>query len=155
MKNIRLVQKGDVDDLKEVLNTIELFPSEMLDDMIADYFDNPESEDIWFTSIMKNKPIAIGYCAPEQMTKGTFNLYALGVRSDVQASGIGSQMMTFIETYLRNKGHRILIVDTSGTEAFEKTRKFYQKLNYTKEAVIRDFWEDGDDKVIFWKRIDR
>lgn len=36
-------------------------------------------------------------------------------------------------------------------EGIALTRKFYQQLGYEKEAVIRDFWDTGDDKVTFRK----
>jgi len=148
-----MVTKGDIKWLKQVLDSIELFPSEMLDEMISDYFENTESQEIWFTSLENGKPISIGYCAPEKLTEGTYNLYAIGVRNDLQSNGIGSKMIGFIEDYLRSNGHRVLIVDTSGTDDFKLTRKFYEKLGYNKEAVIRDFWKEGDDKVIFWKKL--
>ncbi len=148
-----MVKRDDVSDLKSVLDTIQLFPSEMLDGMIADYLDNPETEEIWFTETENKKPISVGYCAPEKLTDGTYNLYAIGVRSDIQSKGTGKRMMTFIEDYLRKKGRRILIVDTSGTDDFRLTRNFYEKLGYNKEAVIRDFWKEGDDKVIYWKKL--
>ncbi|MBK6785245.1 MAG: hypothetical protein IPG79_16970 [Saprospiraceae bacterium] len=85
MNEIRMVKRDDVSDLKSVLDTIQLFPSEMLDDMIADYLDNPETEEIWFTETENKKPISVGYCAPEKLTDGTYNLYAIGVRSDIQS----------------------------------------------------------------------
>ncbi|GFE52539.1 hypothetical protein So717_42920 [Roseobacter cerasinus] len=50
-------------------------------------------------------------------------------------------------------GYRLLIVDTSGTEAFDDTRRFYAKNSYATEAKIRGFWADGDDKIIFAKRL--
>lgn len=53
----------------------------------------------------------------------------MGVRNDIQASGIGSKMMAYIEKYLKDKGHRILIVDTSRTDDFRLTGKFYEKLD--------------------------
>jgi len=153
MNNIRKVVKDDIKGLKEVLNSIDLFPAEMLDDMIADYFENTETGDIWFTAIQDEKPVAIGYCVSEKLTEGTYNLYAIGIRSDLQGKGIGGAMMNYIEEELKSQGQRILIVETSGTEDFRLTRKFYENLNYTKEAVIRDFWSEGDDKVIFWKKL--
>lgn len=153
MTAIRMVTQSDIPDLKQVLDSIELFPSEMLDDMISDYFTNPESEEVWFTALENNKPISIGFCAPEKLTEGTYNLYAIGVRNDIQAKGVGSKMMAFIEDYLKDNGNRLLIVDTSGTDDFKLTRKFYEKLNYHQEAVIRDFWQEGDDKVTFWKKL--
>lgn len=148
-----MVNQKDLPYLKQVLDSIELFPSEMLDDMISDYFNNPETEDIWFTALENNRPISIGYCAPEKLTEGTYNLYAIGVSGAIQGKGMGRKMMHFIENHLKEKGGRILIVDTSGTADFKATRKFYEDLNYTKEAVIRDFWAEGDDKVVFWKRL--
>lgn len=153
MKEIRMIVKSDIPDLKKILNTIELFPSELLDEMIADYLNKPETEEIWFTETQNKKPISIGYCGPEKLTEGTYNLYAIGVRNDSQLKGTGSRMMSFIENYLKKIGKRILIVDTSGTDDYKLTRKFYEKLGYNKEAVIRDFWKEGDDKVIYWKRL--
>lgn len=150
---IRKVRKNDLPHLKDVLNSIELFPSEMLEDMISDFFNNPETEEIWFTATENDIPISIGYCAPEKLTEGTFNLYAIGVKSDIQGSGIGKKMMKHLEEQLKKEGHRILIVETSGTDDFELTRKFYENLEYSKEAVIRDFWKEGDDKVIYWKKL--
>ncbi len=153
MQEIRNVIKADIPSIKNILDTIELFPSEMLEDMMSNYFNNPETEDIWFTSIEDDEPIAFGFCAPEKLTDGTYNLYAIGIRADIQGKGIGKSMMAYIEQELKQKGHRILIVETSGTDDFEPTRKFYENLNFTKEAVIRDYWEEGDDKVIYWKKL--
>lgn len=153
MNKIRMVAKSDISDLKKVLNTIELFPSAMLDDMISDYLNNPKTEEIWFTETHKGKPISIAYCAPEQLAEGTYNLYAIGVKADTQSKGVGTRMMAFIENYLKVNGHRLLIVETSGTSDFELTRRFYEKLDYKQEAVIRNFWKDGDDKVIYSKKL--
>ena len=150
---IRKAKYSDIPHLKEVLNTIELFPAEMLEEMMADYLENQESQEIWLTAVENEIPIALTYCAPDKLTEGTFNLYAIGVKGDIQGKGIGAKLMTFLEKQLQAAGHRILIVDTSGTADFEFTRRFYEKLNYHKEAVIRDFWADGDDKVTYWKRL--
>ena len=150
---VRSIRKEDVEHLKTVLDSIDLFPSAMLEDMISDYLVNPNSNDLWFTAIDKDIPISIGFCAPEKMTEGTYNLYAIGVHKNLQGNGIGKVMMEYLENELKKNKHRILIVETSGTDDFELTRRFYEKLDYTKEATIRDFWSDGDDKVIYWKKL--
>lgn len=150
---IRKVQPQDLTGLKEVLDSSELFPSEYLDDMISEYFNNKDTEDIWFTYIDNNRPIALGYCAPEKLTNGTFNLYAIAVHKELQGQGIGKKMMNFIEKLLIDNGKRVLIVETSSIDHYTLTRKFYTKLGYRLEAVIKDFWNDGEDKVIFWKKL--
>lgn len=151
--DIRKVKKEDLIDLKTVLDSSELFPSELLDDMISSFLTDSASEDIWFTTLHEEKPISIGYCAPERMTEGTYNLYAIAVHKEHQGKGIGKEMMTYIEQLLTEKGHRILIVETSGKAEFELTRAFYHKCNYVQTAVIPEFYDAGDDKVVFWKKL--
>ncbi|GAA3519317.1 GNAT family N-acetyltransferase [Aquimarina addita] len=152
-RQIRNIEKTDIPELKKVLDSSELFPSYLLDDMISDYFNKESSTDIWFTTTEQGKPISIGYCAPERLTEGTYNLYAIAVQKENQAKGIGKQMMEYIENLLREKGNRILIVETSGKPEFELTREFYIKCNYIKQAVIPEFYDKNDDKVIFWKKL--
>lgn len=151
--NIRAVNQADLTSLKEVIDTSGLFPSELLDEMIADYLSNEETQDIWLTKIENNKPIAIAYCAPEKLTEGTYNLYLIAVHKNFQAQGFGKQIITHIERLLQSKGVRILLVETSGLPEFELTRKFYDNCGYNKEAVIRDFYRNGEDKVIFRKKL--
>ncbi|RNC87864.1 MAG: N-acetyltransferase [Winogradskyella sp.] len=150
---IRKIEKGDITELKKVLDSSELFPSYLLDDMISDYLNNKNSTDIWFTTIRHGKPISIVYCAPERLTNGTYNLYAIAVHKDQQGNGVGKKMMEYIENTLRENGNRILIVETSGKAEFELTRDFYIKCNYIKQAVIPEFYEEDDDKVVFWKKL--
>jgi len=152
-EKIRLVSQADLEQIKKILDSSELFPSEYLDEMISDYFNNQETEDIWFTYLDNKIPTAIGYCVPEKMTEGTYNLLAIGVLKESQGKGIASEMMKHIELLLKQKGGRILIVETSSANAQIAARNFYKKIGYTEEAVIRDFWKDGEDKIVFWKKL--
>lgn len=153
MKSIRKLIKADLDAIKSVIESTGLFPAELIDGMTSDYFSNPQTTDIWFTAKIDNKPIAIAYCAPERMTEGTYNLYLIAIHTDYQGKGLGSQIMEDIEDLLRGIGTRILIVETSGLDKFEQTRQFYNKRGYRREAVIREFYDKGDDKVVFWKKL--
>ncbi len=153
MNTIRNVQKKDLESLKAVIDSSELFPSEYLDGMIENYFENEDSDDIWLTVDGEKNPIAVAYCAPEQMTEGTYNLYLIAIHKSKQGQGIGAAIMEYVENLLREMNQRILIVETSGLPEFELTRKFYDKCNYTKEARIRDFYQEGDDKIVFWKKL--
>ena len=76
---IRAVTQSDTSSLKKVVDSCELFPFEYLDEMISDYFNNPDTQDIWFTHLDNNKQVAIRYCVPEKLTYRTYNLLAIGV----------------------------------------------------------------------------
>lgn len=150
---IRPITPADLQKLKAVIEASDLFPSEYLDDMVKDFFNNPNTNEIWLTTIVDGTPMSVACCAPEKMTEGTHNLYLIAVHSSLQGKGIGGALITHIEALLRKQGQRVLIVETSGLPAFERTRKFYHNYHYTQEAVIRDFYQEGEDKVVFWKKL--
>ena len=139
--------------IRAILHTIELFPPEMLEEMMTDYLHNPDTEQYWFVYEAQDSVLGFCYAAPEQLTDRTYNLLAIGVSADQQGKGIGSQLMRHAETELAAAAKRLLLVDTSGTADFAPVRKFYAGLGYVQESVIRDYWGEGDDKVVFWKRL--
>ena len=130
----------------------ELFPPELLDDMVAGYLEET-TRDIWFVAVVGGQVVGFGYCEPERMTSGTWNLLAIGILARYRGRGIGEAMMRYLEERLRTGGQRVLIVETMGTPAYARTRAFYRSNGYAEEARIREFYEPGGDKIVFWKHL--
>ncbi len=149
---IRSITREDIAPLKKVIEAHDLFPADMLDEMISDYFQGKNESELWFT-YEEERAIAIAYCAPEKMTEGTWNLYLIAVHPDYQGRGIGTAMVQYVEQKLAARGERILLVETSGLDGFEDTRAFYRKCGYEEEARIREFYQPGEDKIIFRKSL--
>jgi ribosomal protein S18 acetylase RimI-like enzyme len=149
---IRPVVLKDIPALKRIVDAT-LFPAEMLDSMIAPYFADRKSSDIWFTCLRDGAPIAVAFCEAERMTAGTWNLLAIGVEPEHQGKGIGAEMMKHLEAELAGRGERLLIVETSGLPEYDRTRRFYRRLGYIEEARIREFYAAGEDKIVFWKSL--
>ena len=55
------------------------------------------------------------------------------------------------EKVLENRG-RLLVVETSAKESYESTIAFYRGLGYEEASRIKDFYDVGDDRLIFVKR---
>ena len=155
MKNdliIRPARKQDASAIARIADQTELFPPEMLDEMMGGYL-SQTSRDIWFVGELEDEVITFGFCEPERMTSGTWNLLAIGVVPSLQGQGVGAQMMAYLEKQLAELGERVLLVETMGTPELERTRTFYLKNGYEVEARIREFYQAGADKVVFWKRL--
>jgi ribosomal protein S18 acetylase RimI-like enzyme len=150
---IRPITPDDMPALKAVIDANGLFPSGMLDDMTAGYFDGDASDDLWLT-VDDGGPVAVAYCAPERMTQGTWNLYLIAVHPDRQGQRRGAALLRRVEQTLAARGERVLLVETSGLPSFEPTRAFYRKCGYEEEARIRDFYQAGEDKIVFRKALD-
>lgn len=136
-----------------VLEGTQLFPSKMLPGMVEGFLSDDDSQDIWLTCEMVGTAIGFCYATPEALTVGTWNMRAIAVLPENQGNGIGAAIVNQLETNLRESDCRLLIVDTSGADEFAQTREFYRKNGYTEEACIRDFWTEGDDKIVFWKSL--
>ncbi len=150
---IRPTKHDDITALQAVLDGTELFPSEMLPEMVKGFLSNDENSDIWLTCEANGNAAGFCYAVPEQFAEGVWNMLAIAVLPREQGCGCGGAIVKHLEAKLKERGHRILIAETSGTDDFEQTREFYRKNGYTEEARIRDFWAAGDDKVIFWKSL--
>lgn len=97
----------------------------------------------------------LGYICfgPTPMTEGTFDLYWIATAPEARGKGVGSALIGAMEHELRQRGGRIVRVETSAQEAYGPTRGFYQAMRYEEEARFRDFYKPGDDLVILAKRL--
>ena len=97
--------------------------------------------------------LGFAYYAPAAMTDRTWYLYWIAVTKQVQARGLGSELLRFVEEDLRGPLQgRVLFIETSSLPHYELTRRFYVKHGYEQTAVLRDYYTDGDDMVVFRKR---
>ena len=156
MLTIRPATPADQATLTDIAIDSGLFPAEAAIDFGAQLNQQLGSEAAahhWLVAEQDGRPVAAAYYAPETFTDGTYNLYFIVVRSSLQGGGIGSALLHRVEDELRQADGRVLIIETSGVDGFELTRKFYLKHHYSEEARIRDFYADGDDKVVFWRKL--
>ena len=150
--NIRFPKQSDLPSIALVLDETELFPKEMLEEMITPFFDDPHQQDQWFVcEDEEQRVVGFAYCRPEPLTVGTWNLLAIGVRPQYQGRKFGAALMQHIEQALA--AERLLIVETSSLDSFARTRAFYTRCGYDLVATIPDYWDAGDGKVIFSKHL--
>ena len=97
--------------------------------------------------------LGFAYYAPEAMTDRSWSLWWIAVLPGQQGRGLGAGLLKHVEEDARAAGARVLFIDTSSLPHYEPTRKFYLKHGYEVTAVLRDFYADGDDKVVFRKRL--
>ena len=155
---IRLTTPHDTKALLAVAEASGLFEQEQIDElsqMLAQHFASAtNSRDLWFTDD-DGEPVGVAYTAPERMTFGTWNLYLIVIHPDRQRQGRGKALLVHLEQMLVERGERVLLVETSGTDDFEYVRAFYRNNGYEEEARIRDFYTDGVDKIVFRKALNK
>ena len=153
---IRPAETGDIADILNVAQASGLFSSDDLGglgDMLTASLQGELGDEHQWIVDESGGICGAAYYAPEMMANGTWNLYFIAVSRDVQGQGVGGRLLHYVEQDLKARGARLLIIETSGLPDFEATRQFYIKHGYENEARIRDFYEAGDDKIVFRKAI--
>ena len=128
---------------------------ECVDELLDEYLaDGPEKSGYYFI-VEKEEGQVSGYACygPRALTDRTYDLYWIAVGPNARRGGVGRGLLAATEEAVRKLGGRLLVVETSGLPKYQPTRAFYFATGYIHEATLKDFYSDGDDLVIFTKRL--
>jgi ribosomal protein S18 acetylase RimI-like enzyme len=150
-------QASDRQAIAEILSSTNLFyPFEieiavwLLDETLRE---GDESGYYFLFADQGNETVGYSCYGPITMTENRYDLYWIAVRKDLQGSGLGGLLIREAEKKMADMGGTILYVETSGRQDYQPTLAFYRKQQYQSIACIPDFYKDGDDKIIFMKKL--
>jgi ribosomal protein S18 acetylase RimI-like enzyme len=154
---IRPTTPADTPALVEIARGTAVFKPleiEALQEVLDDYHaENHAHGHRAVTYEQDGRPVGFAYYAPAAMTDRTWYLYWIAVSKHTQARGVGARLLRHAEDEIRNLQGRLFLIETSSLPHYELTRRFYLKHGYEQAAVIRDFYADGDDIIIFRKHL--
>ena len=140
--------------LRILENTPEFNPSdyrvakEVLDDCLKD-----DDNSGYSILVAEDNKEVIGFVCygPTPLTVGTWDIYWEAVSRNNRGQGIGGALLKAAEKDIRKSKGRLVLIETSSTPAYAKTRQFYIGHGYEEIARVLDFYEPGDDRVILRK----
>ncbi len=157
---IRKLVAGDREAVDRINRDVGNFnPAEMACalELVDIYLNDPAQSDYNFVVVQGAQEEVRGYACwgPTPMTRGTYDLYWIATDPGIQGKGAGRALMQYVENKVQEEHGRLLILETSSKESYDKTVGFYRRLGYEEASRIRDFYDAGDDKLIFVKRLSR
>jgi ribosomal protein S18 acetylase RimI-like enzyme len=154
---IRSTQPADTPILVELADRTGVFkPIEIqaLREVLDDYHATNHAQNHHAVTLEESGTVlGFAYFAQAAMTDRTWSVWWIVVARTEQARGLGTTLMRYIEDEVRRHSGRVLFIETSSTPHYEPTRRFYLKLGYEITAALRDYYADGDDMVVFRKRM--
>ena len=97
----------------------------------------------------------LGYACfgPIPCTISSFDLYWIIVAPRQQGHGLGKRLIQATEAEIPALGGTRIYIETSSRELYHPTRRFYERCGYALEAVLKDFYAPGDDKLVYNKAL--
>ncbi|MBI5560507.1 MAG: GNAT family N-acetyltransferase [Deltaproteobacteria bacterium] len=119
------------------------------------YLNGGQDKDYFFVAAAGGDGLPAGYVCYGRatLTRGTYDIYWILVDPESMGKGIGTALLGHVEALLKKAGARLMVAETSGLPSYERARLFYLRCGFREEARVRDFFNAGDDKVIYVKDV--
>lgn len=98
-------------------------------------------------------PVGYTCFGPIACTKASYDLYWIAVTHSFRGLGIGRELLSRSLRVMGSLGGVRVYVETSSRLQYDPTRSFYRKHGFEEVAVLRDFYDMGDHKVIYTRAI--
>ena len=149
----RHVLPGDVKAVKEMAESTGFFYDfeipvalELVEDALMD---GEHSSYKFLFAEIGGKPVSYTCYGQIGGTEAGYDLYWIITHNDYRGQGIGKIIIEETHRIIQELGGKYVIAETSGLEKYAPTRKFYLNLGYKLEAEIRDYYKEGDTKLIY------
>jgi ribosomal protein S18 acetylase RimI-like enzyme len=145
---VEIAKSDDRQGILAVTAKIDIFTDEEKD-TVRELWDDKERGYNFLVARESGQMVGYSCFGERALTEGTYDLFWIAVAPSARRMGAGLALMRATESEVRERGGRLVVVETSGMEKYTPTRSFYESVGYQKEAVIRDFYKAGDDLVIY------
>lgn len=146
--SVRTATRDDIDRIGHIAEATGLFPAEYLPEMIAPALAG--GEDDWRVVCDDDGPVGFAFARPEALTDRTWNILAIAVDPAKQGQGHASRLLATLEA---DMDARLIIIETTQLDEQQRARDLYTARGYEQQGHVRDFFADGEDKVIFRKAV--
>lgn len=156
---IRLMERIDRERIHDILIATVRFTEEEVGWAMAqvdEAIQLPDKKD-YIVHVLEDDehgtPVVHGYVCfgPTPKTLGVWDLYWIAVDPKRQGQGIGTMLLQFVETQVRSRRGRMLLIETSSKPSYRPTVRFYEHNGYREITRIKDFYRVKDDKLVFSK----
>jgi GNAT superfamily N-acetyltransferase len=150
--------KNDVTRIREIVESSGFFydfEADVAVELVEERLTEGESSGYFFVfAEVADVTVAYSCIGHVEMTKSCFDLYWIATHHDFRGKGIGKKLLDETYRQAKKRGCTMMIAETSGREKYAPTRAFYDSAKFVLEATIRDYYDKGDDKLIYIKRFD-
>lgn len=146
---------SDVAAIENIVRSTGFFSTEEIDiacELARDRLDHPELSSYRFL-FLEDAGQLVGYTCYGLIpaTQSSYDLYWIALADKMRHKGLGQILLQKTEEMIAGIGGRRIYAETSSRAQYVPTQLFYERCDYLPEAVLTDFYAEGDSKIIYSK----
>ena len=149
------VSSGDRESVRRLCELSGFFSAEEVDiavELVEEHLAKGVASGYHFLFAQHGDTV-VGFASygPIPGTESSWDLYWMAVEEKKRGQGLGRKLHSEVERRIALLGGRRLYAWTSSRDQYLPTRKFYERLGYSQEATLRDYYKPGEHLVIYVK----
>ena len=149
--------KHDINNYIDITRSTDAFTEEelgILREVLEDLRQNKKTTYNKIEEEFDGKLAGFAIFGRTPLTEFTWDIYWLIVDKTFQGKGIGRQLLTRTEEFIRDKMPRAAIkLETSTRKKYSAARGLYKRVKFQEAGKLANFYGEGDDMIIFYKEI--
>jgi ribosomal protein S18 acetylase RimI-like enzyme len=154
---IRPTVLDDADSISCIVTQGGVFSDEEAHEVRAllDYYfeDTGQDEFLFLTAADAERVVGFACYGRIPLTKHNYELNWIATDKHALRAGAGSALLRAVEDIAREHGGRYLNLETSTTAPYAPARAFYERHGYHIVTRIPDYYDDGDELVMYRKSL--
>jgi len=143
--------------IREIILHSDLFKptdADCVDEMFTLALDKPTPDNYRFLSGWLDGTMAGFACyGHESLTCGTWDLFWVCTLPARRGRGVGGALLGEAVRKATNEAGRLMVIYTSGTDAYHSAHRLYQSHQFIRTATVPDYYNVGDDLHIYTRRL--
>lgn len=128
--------------------------AECVDQMFLETWARPAEDNYhWLSCWSGDQMIGFACYGTESLTHDTWDLFWICVLPEARGRGAGRALIAQVEARVREANGRVMVIYTSSTPRYAPARRLYESAGFICVAVVPDYYTDGDDLNIYWKKL--
>lgn len=151
----RQIQHSDIGAIAAIVKSSGFFSAEEIEialELAEEKLTQPHDSSYQFLFAEDGKRV-VGYTCFGLIpaTSGSYDLYWIAIDQQLRGTGLGKDLMKRTENIIYDLGGKRIYAETSSREQYKSTHKFYESCGYHPEALLKNFYSEGDSKIIYAK----
>jgi ribosomal protein S18 acetylase RimI-like enzyme len=149
------IQPSDIEAIADIVESSDFFSDEEIEiaiELAEEKIERQGASSYQFLIVEDEKRV-VGYTCYGLIpaTSYSYDIYWIVVSKNLRGQGLGKRLMAETEKLIYQSGGRQIYAETSSREQYKTTHKFYESCGYHKEAFLKNFYSEGDGKIIYAK----